>query len=117
MIFMTGFWFVLIAALGIFPYVRLQQRQTITLWDYLSLFGGIAAWFLLVTAGIGRVATLSNFIIEAFAVVVISVIIPWLRWGASLRKRPFDARWSFVLTLLPILTALVIRLFMPSLPE
>lgn len=117
MIFMTGFWFVLIAALGIYPYVRLQQRQTITLWDYLSLFGGMAAWFLLVAVGIGRVATLSNFVVESFVVAVISVIIPWLRWGVSLRKRPLEGRWSLVLTLLPLFAALVIRLSMPSLPE
>jgi hypothetical protein len=117
MIFMIGFWLVLIAALGIFPYIKLQQQQAITLWDYLSLFLGLVVWFLLVTIDVGRVATLSNFVIEVVVVVVISVAIPWLRWALSVRNRPVNAKWSFVLTLLPVLSSLVIRLLMPSLPE
>ena len=84
--------------------------------DYF-LGGKSVGWFPLAMSGIGSTVTLSNFVAEEFCVSVVSVAIPWVHWFlARFQNRRLRALWM-LLTFLPIVTALAIRLSMPTLPE
>ncbi|MFO7870257.1 MAG: hypothetical protein R6V03_02360 [Kiritimatiellia bacterium] len=61
--------------------------------------------------------SLSNFIVEVFWIAVLSVLIPWGQWLLSRIETKQIKALSFLLALLPILAAVVMRLTMPTLPE
>lgn len=105
----------LIAGFAAFPSMALRKHQRITLWDYLYPFTGLVAWLCL--SGVGSGASLSNLVVEIFWIAVLSVVIPWVRWGLSKIETKRVKALSFFLTLMPILAAAVIRLTMPTLPE
>jgi len=107
--------FLVIAAVAIYPTVALRKHQRTTWWDYVYPFTGVAAWFLLL--GVGSTATLSNFVVEVFCVAVLSALLPWVRWLLSGTGKGQIITLSFLLTFLPILAAVIMRLTMPTLPE
>ena len=107
--------FLVIAAVAIYPTVALRKRQRTTWWDYVYPFTGVAAWFPLL--GFGSTATLSNFVVEVFCIAVLSALPPWVRWLLSRTEKDQIKKLSFLLTFLPILAAVVMRLTMPTLPE
>ena len=115
MIAFSVIWFLLIAAVAIYPTIAFRKRQRTTWWDYVYPFTGVAAWFPL--SGVGSTASLSNFVVEVFWIAILSVLLPWRRWLLSRTERDQIKTLSFLLTFLPILAAVVMRLTMPTLPE
>ena len=111
------FWFLLIAVVAAPPTVMMRKRRHTTWWDYTYPFTGVAAWFPLGMSKVGSTVSLSNFVVEVFWVAVVSLAVPWARWIFSRFQREKLNAWSLVLTFLPILVAVVIRLTMPTLPE
>jgi hypothetical protein len=105
----------LIAGFAAFPTMVLRKQQRITWWDYVYPFAGVVAWLCL--SGVGSTVSLSNMVVEIFWIAVLSVVIPWVRWGLSKIEMKRVKALSFLLTLMPILAAAVIRLTMPTLPE
>lgn len=115
MIAFSAIWFLLIAALAIYPMFMLGRHQRTAWWDYFYPFTGVAAWFAL--SGFGSTVSLSNFVVEVFWIAVLSVLLPWVRWLMSGTEKEPIKSMSFLLTFLPILAAAVMRLAMPTLPE
>ena len=115
MITFSAIWFLLIAAVAIYPTVSLRKCQITTWWDYVYPFTGVAAWFPL--SGVGSTVSLSNFVVEVFWIAVLSVLLPWGRWLLSRTGKEQIKTLSLLLTFLPILAAVVMRLTMPTLPE
>jgi hypothetical protein len=107
----------LIAVVAAPPTVMLRKRQRMTWWDYVYPFAGIAAWFPLGMSNVGATVSLSNFVAEVFWIAVVSVAIPWTRWVLPRFQRENLKALPLVLTFLPIIVAVVIRLTMPTLPE
>ena len=105
----------LIAGFAAFPTMTLRKHQRITWWDYVYPFAGVVAWLCL--SGVGSTVSLSNMVVEIFWIAVLSIVIPWVRWGLSKIEIKRVKALSFFLTLMPILAATVIRLTMPTLPE
>ncbi|MDD4872530.1 MAG: hypothetical protein PHR77_18425 [Kiritimatiellae bacterium] len=117
MIAFSAIWFLLIAGVAIFPMIALRKRQSTTWWDWVYPFTGIVAWFPLGMSNIGSTVSLSNFVVEVFWIAVLSVVIPWGRWLLLRTENKQVKTLCFLLTFLPILAAVVIRLTMPTLPE
>jgi len=117
MIAFSAICFLVIAVAAIAPTVMLRKRQRTAWWDYAYPFTGVAAWFPLGMFNVGSTASLSNFVVEVFWIVVVSAGIPWVRWILSQFQRKQLKAWSFALTFLPIVVATVIRLTMSTLPE
>lgn len=115
MIAFSALWFLLIAAVAIFPMLALRKQQRTTWWDDVYPFTGVIAWFPL--SGVGSTVSLSNFVVEVFWIAVLSVLIPWVRWFLSRIETKQIKALSFSLTFLPILAAVAMRLTMPTLPE
>jgi hypothetical protein len=116
----SGFMGILIIAwllLSVAPVQLSRRNGRITWWDYLSPFLGIVAWFGLSMAGVGSIASLSNFAVECFWIIIVSVVVPWCRWGLSFKKEKVFQNVSFALSFVPILLAVILRLTVPSLPE
>jgi hypothetical protein len=113
MIAFITLWFLIIAASAIYPTVALRKRQQTNWWDYVYPFTGVAAWFPL---GIGSIASLSNVVVEVFWIAALSALLPWARWLLSNPPKEVT-KLPFFFTFLPILTAVVVRLIMPTLPE
>ena len=109
--------FLFIAVMILFPVSAMRKRQKTTWWDYVYPFTGIVAWFPLGISNVGSIVSLSNFVVEVFFIAVISVIMPWVRWLLSKTEKEQIKALSFSLTILPIVTAVIIRLTMPTLPE
>jgi hypothetical protein len=115
MIAFSAIWLFLIAGVTAFPMLALRKRKNMTLWDYIYPFTGIVAWFLI--SGTGSTVSLSNLVVELFWIAVISAAVPWACWILSgFDGKPLKA-WSLLLTFLPIIAAVVIRLTVPTLPE
>ena len=117
MIVFSLIWFLLIAVVAVPPTVMLRRRQLTTWWDYAYPFTGGAAWFPLAMSNVGSTVSLSNFVVEVFWIAVISVVVPWVRWILTRFQMEKLKVRSLVLTFLPIVVAVVIRLAMPTLPE
>ena len=117
MISFSAFWLLLIGIVALIPILMMRGKQTTTWWDYLSPFLGVVLWFIVAVAGVGSTATLSNFVVEEFCVAIVSILMPWARWGLTVQKTKSAQKWSLALTFLPLATAVIIRLTMPSLPE
>ncbi len=109
--------FVLAYALAALPAVRLAgKRITVTVWDLAFPFSGPAAWVVFERLGLGGTAGASNYVLEMFGVAAVSLASSWGFWAVSFLS-PGTARIvSRLITLVPILTALMARLVVPTLP-
>ena len=108
-------WLVLIAMFGWVPILMMRKKQTLNGWDYTCPFLGVILWFPL--SAVGSTVSLSNFVVELFWITVASIAMLYLRWLLTLAKGKTPKTLSIVLTATPILTAIVIRLLMPTLAE
>ena len=115
MVALSAILFLAIAAVAIYPTVALGKRQRTTWWDYVYPFTGVTVWIPLL--GVGSTATLSNFVVEVVCIAILSALLPWGRWLLPRSEKDQIKGLSFWLTFLPILTAVVMRLTMPTLPE
>lgn len=109
----TAVWFFLI----VFPLIALCRHQPVTWWDYVYPFVGIPVWFGLTMVRVGATASLANFVVEVFWIAVAAVVVPWARWILTWTGRARFKRVSMGLAFLPVIVAVTIRLFMPTLPE
>ena len=115
MIAFSALFFLLITAIAIYPMLTLQKRQRTTLWDYVYPLSGVAAWFVL--SGVGSTPSLSNFVVEVFCIFILSALLPWVRLLLPRAEKYQIGTLSFLLTFLPIVASVTMRLTMPTLPE
>lgn len=115
MIAFSGLVFLLIAVVAIYPTIVLKKRQRTALWDYVYPLTGVAAWFVL--SGVGSTASISNFVVEVFCIFILSALLPWVRLLLSRVEKDQIETLSFLLTFLPIVASVTVRLTMPTLPE
>lgn len=101
----------------IIPIMMTKKRVKVTLWDYCFPYLGVPLWFLLRELGIGSVVNSSNFMVEMFCILVISVAVPWIRFGLTFSESQLVKKISLFLTLLPFIVAIFVRLVMPELPS
>ena len=107
----------LLIAVGI-PPVRLSRKFIkIHWWDYALPAIGLPVWIFLTFAEIGETASLSNMVIEVIIVLVISVVIPWARYMILYSNKNFAAVIYQIMYLIPFAVALLVRMYMPTLPE
>ncbi len=106
-----------IAAVGLVPTLLLRKQGKTTWWDWIHPFTGVIAWFPLAVFEVGSKVTLSNFAIEVLAIALLSAVIPWARLLLSRWPGGTVRLFSILLTFLPILSALLLRLTMPTLSE
>ena len=99
------------------PLLFSKQRFKVTWWDYTFPLLGIPAWYVLEVLGIGEEISMNNFLFEMFIILVVSITIPWLRYSMRFLKARFISYIAFIITLLPLTTAVCLRLVMPFLPE
>ena len=117
MIAFSLFWFLLIAVAAVPPTVMLRKIARTTWWDVTYPFTGVAAWFPLAMFNVGSTVSLSNFVVEVFWIAVVSVAVPWARWILTRFQLEQLKACSFILTFLPMVLAVVLRLTLPTLPE
>ena len=107
----------LLIAVGI-PPVRLSRKFIkIHWWDYALPAIGLPVWLFLTFAEIGNTASLSNMVIEIIIVLGISVIIPWARYMILYSKKNFAAVIYHIMYLIPFAATVLVRMYMPTLPE
>ena len=109
---------VIIAVGAIFP-IQLSKRKEVKIirWDYVYPFLGVPIWMVLSFWDKGSTASLSNLIVEIFWISVVSVAVPWVRYLFTFIRTKKIYSFSLILTVLPVIVAIVIRLSMPTLPE
>ena len=104
-------------AVGI-PPVRLSRKFIkIHWWDYALPAIGLPVWIFLTFAEIGETASLSNMVIEVIIVLGISVVIPWARYMILHLNKNFALVIYQIMYLIPLVATLLVRLYMPTLPE
>jgi len=74
------FIFSIVIAAVVTPLILSRGRLMFTWWDYVFPFIGIPLWFILRAFHIGKDVSESNFIIEIFIILIVSIAIPWLRF-------------------------------------
>jgi len=100
------------------PPVRLSRKFIkIHWWDYALPAIGLPVWIFLTFAEIGKTASLSNMVIEVIIVLGISVVIPWARYAILYSKKKFAAIVYKFMYLIPFVATLLVRMYMPTLPE
>jgi hypothetical protein len=107
----------IIAASSFFAVHLIKRRKSLTWWDYSFPYAGIIVWFLLLIGGAGKTASLSNFVIEVFWIALVSIIMQWLVVGVSFTSHPASSILGRILTSLPIITSIIIRLTVETIPE
>ena len=104
-------------AVGI-PPVRLSRKFIkIHWWDYALPAIGLPVWIFLTFAEVGKTASLSNMVIEILIVLAISVIIPWARFMILYLNKNFASVIYQIMYLIPLVATLLVRMYMPTLPE
>ena len=107
----------LLIAVGI-PPVRLSRKfKQVHWWDYALPAIGLPVWILLSIAEVGDTASLSNMIIEVMLVLAVSVIIPWARYVILYANNNLALITYRLMYIIPLAAALLIRIYMPTLPE
>jgi hypothetical protein len=107
----------IIAASSFFATQLMKRRKSLTWWDYSFPYTGIIVWFFLLIGGIGKTASLSNFVIEVFWITIVSIIVPWMVVVVSFMSKPTSSILGRILTSFPIITSIIIRLTVETLPE
>ena len=109
---------VVIAVGAIIP-IRLSKRKGVKIirWDYIYPFLGVPIWIALTGLNIGNTASLSNLVVEIFWILIVSVTVPWVRYLLTFIRTKKFYSYSHILTVFPLIAAIVIRLLMPTLPE
>jgi len=101
-----------------FPAIAFTKKYVnLSEWDFIYPFCGIPLWFALVMSGVGALLQESNYVIEILLITAVSAIIPWLALLLYKGKTNIGATTAKVLTLLPILFTIALRLLIKSIPE
>ena len=107
----------LLITVGI-PPIRLSRKFIkIHWWDYILPAIGLPVWIFLTFAEIGETASLSNMVVEVIIVLGISVVIPWARYMILHLNKNFTLVIYHIMYLIPLVATLLVRLYMPTLPE
>lgn len=101
----------------IIPAILCSQKVKVTWWDYSFPFAGVLLWFLLWELGFGGKVSQSNFMVEMFVTIFVSIAIPWIRFALTFIKAGGVAYLLLFLSFVPSLVAISTRLLMPLLPE
>ncbi len=107
----------IIAICAVFPVLLSRRRSKIIWWDYAYPFLGALLWFILKSFDVGGKISMSNFLIEMFLILLVSIAVPWLRFAMTFAKAGIFSAISFFLTFLPIAVTIGLRLTVPLLPE
>jgi hypothetical protein len=100
------------------PPIRLSKKYIeIHWWDYALPAIGLPVWIFLTFVEVGKTASLSNMVIEVFIVLAISVIIPWARYLILYLNKNVASVIYQIMYLIPFAVAILIRMYMPTLPE
>lgn len=105
-------------ALAVYPVGALRKIWQTAWWDYGYLVTGLVTW--VAVSGLGATASLANLVVELFWVVLVSVMVPWVRWLVARKRVGEDSRVRWLLgalTVLPMVVAVLLRLSMPTLAE
>ena len=102
---------------GIPPTKMSRKYIKIRWWDYTLPAIGLPIWILLTVAEIGETASLSNLVIEGFWVLVASILTPYIRYVVLRIQFRYRSLLFHCLYASPGLTAVLLRLYMPTLPE
>jgi hypothetical protein len=117
----SAFFLVPILAIVLFSFpawIFFRSRVHWYIWDYGVPIYGVIIWFLMEYLRIGRdLASLSNFVVEIFWILVASIISIWLRVIFPGKENKTSRISSTVSVLIPIVIAIILRLTMPWLPE
>jgi hypothetical protein len=101
------------------PVWALRRWRNLGPWDYIYPVSGFVVWLVLGLMEVGSLISMTNFVVELFLIGCASALIPWIRLGLARRLHAQDApgqRWLMVLTFVPILLALILRLSLGTLP-
>ena len=100
------------------PSLRLTKKYgNLSWWDVLYPYTGIPVWFALTSLGIGATPTLSNFVVEVILISIVSIAAPWLALFSYRTKNKNAVSAARLLSFLPVVFSIVIRLLLKSLPE
>ena len=108
---------VFLMAVGLPPTRMSRKFITIHWWDYALPAIGLPIWVILTIAEIGETASLSNLVVEGFWVLIASAVTPWARYFLlRVKHRCMPVIFHFMY-IVPAITAVLLRLNMPTLPE
>ncbi|MBI4848537.1 MAG: hypothetical protein HY808_08210 [Nitrospirae bacterium] len=117
----TAFYIVFVLSVivvsSITPLMLSRKRFKADWWDHIFPFVGVPVWFSMQAFDLGSRISRSNFIIETFIILIISITVPWLRFAITYMKSKSTPYILFILTLLPAAATIFLRLTMPLLPE
>ena len=100
------------------PPIRLSKKFIeIHWWDYALPAVGLPVWIFLAATEVGNTASLSNMVTEVIIVIAISVVIPWTRYMILFFGKKLASTIYQIMYLIPFATALLLRIYMPTLPE
>ncbi len=85
-------------------------------WDYGVPAYGIIVWIILGSLNVGTLKSLSN-LVELIWVSIVALICPWLRVLFPGKDKRDSIFLSIIFLSLPIITAILLILFGPTLPE
>lgn len=110
---------ILVIVLFSFPaWIFFRLRVHWYIWDYGVPVYGVMIWFLMESFRIGKdLASLSNFVVEVFWILAVSIISIWLRVIFPGKENKTSQISSIVTVSIPIITAIILRMTMPWLPE
>ena len=117
MIIFLLFALVVIAGCSILATSLTKKYKTISKWDYLYPYLGIPLWLILITFRIGKAASLSNFVVENFWIIIVSIATPWIVYLLYRIKNTTVNLIANMLTAAPIIFTVVLRLLIETLPE
>ncbi len=107
----------LVAVSVVTPLILSREKYRITWWDYAFPILGVPLWYVLQAVGIGDGVSMTNFILELFLILVVSISIPWIRFVLTFSNAGVVSNISFLLTFFPLIVAISLRLTVPLLPE
>ena len=107
----------IIVVSAVTPLLFSKGKMKITWWDYAFPVLGPLLWFVLSWFHVGSDISNNNFLLEMFGVLMVSITVPWVRFGVLYMRSKVAPMISFVLTLAPMAMALLLRLTTSTLPD
>jgi hypothetical protein len=99
------------------PLLFSKGKMKISWWDYTFPVLGPLLWLVLSWFHVGSDISDNNFLLEMFGVLMASITVPWARFAVLYMKSKMAPIISFILTLTPMATALLLRLTTSTLPD
>jgi apolipoprotein N-acyltransferase len=99
------------------PLLFSKGKMKISWWDYAFPVLGPLLWLVLSWFHVGSDISDNNFLLEMFGVLMASITVPWARFAVLYMKSKMAPIISFILTLTPMATALLLRLTTSTLPD